>query len=62
MMEWPYNESAVLVPLDTLIVKSDCEAFACSTIATQTLLTDQGDKESYCYQHADMALNEALGA
>lgn len=59
-MGWAYSESAVLVPLDTLVIKSACEAFACENIATQTLLTQDGDKEGYCYRHADMALNEAL--
>ena len=60
MKDWAYNVPAVLIPLDTLIVKSACEAFACAAIATQTLLTDHGDKEGYCPEHADMALNEAL--
>lgn len=59
-MDWQYAESAVLVPLDTLVIKNTCEAFACVDIATQTLLTKEGDKEGYCYRHADMALNEAL--
>lgn len=62
MMDWPYEKSAVLVPLDTIVKKYTCEAFSCENPATQTLLTDQDDKQSYCYQHADMALNEALGA
>ena len=60
MKDWAYGAAAVLVPLDTLVVKSACEAFACAGIATQTLLTDDGDKEGYCPQHADMALVEAL--
>ena len=59
-MEWQYSDDAVLVPLDTLATQIACEAFACANIATQTLLTKEGDKEGYCHQHADMALNEAL--
>lgn len=62
MMEWPYEKSAVLVPLDTLTKKYTCEAFSCENIASELLMTQEGDKECYCYQHADMALNEAIGA
>jgi hypothetical protein len=59
-MDWPYNDYAVLVPLDTLTKKYKCEAFACENIASEVLMTKDGDKECYCYQHAGMALNEAL--
>lgn len=62
MKDWPYAKSAVLVPLDTLTKKYTCEAFSCENIASELLMTQEGEKECYCYQHADMALNEATNA
>jgi hypothetical protein len=59
-MDWQYKDDAVLVPLDTLTKKYPCEAFGCANIASEVLMTKDGDKECYCYRHADMALNEAL--
>jgi hypothetical protein len=59
-MDWQYQDDAVLVPLDTLVVKTKCWAFECPNIATQSLLTKDGDNEGYCVNHAGIALTEAL--